>query len=440
MIMFKKIIQYFLSTRVDGSIDDRAERIFVSVILISGLADLLGIGLAINLMSPGLVYLLLGNGLFCWLLAYLYRKGGDKHLIGHICLAQHAISFCFQAWIQGGLISPASAAFFLLPAVAMLILGKRSASVWLVITTGILIAFYVYQSLNQPPKIGYDPSLREYLFFSGVLGTNITIFIILLSYEKNKSWTIKKLNERNTDLVEAQAEINAQKRLKDRLFAVVSHDLRGPIGTFAGLSKVSYSLLEKKQFSELNQIIDEMEKSASQVATLLDNLLNWASQELDEIPYNPEQIHVDQLIQQLMTIFEPMGRAKSIQLVSKVTDDLSIWADLNCTSTILRNLIQNAIKYTQEDGLISITTEKEGDYVGIKVSDTGVGIESNRLKELFEFSDNKVSYGTAGEKGVGLGLRLVHEFVKINRGNVKVDSIQGEGTSFIVFLPVSAMV
>ena len=139
-------------------------------------------------------------------------------------------------------------------------------------------------------------------------------------------------------------------------------------------------------------------KSASQVSELLDNLLNWASQELKEIPYNPEQIDVNELIEQLMAMFEPMGRAKSIQLVNKITDDVTIWADLNCTSTIFRNLIQNAIKFTQQEGHISISTNKKGDYIGIQVSDTGVGIEDEKLKELFEFSEEKISYGYSWRK------------------------------------------
>ncbi|MEM9341282.1 MAG: HAMP domain-containing sensor histidine kinase, partial [Bacteroidota bacterium] len=253
----------------------------------------------------------------------------------------------------------------------------------------------------------------------------------------NKNWTINELHQKNADLTKAQAEIKGQKRLKDRLFAIVSHDLRGPIGTFAGLSKAGTSLLEAKKYEQLAQIIHEIGKSASEVSTLLDNLLSWASQELKEIPYNPEQIDVNQLVQQLMTMFEPMGRAKSIALVNKVAEDTAIWADLNCTATILRNLLQNAIKFTQEKGQISVSASRVDDFVGIKVSDTGVGMEKDKVKRLFEFSGKSVSYGTAGEKGVGLGLRLVHEFTKINQGDVKVDSVQGGGTSFTVFLPIS---
>ncbi len=435
--MFKRIAEYFISQKVrENSGDLRSERIFVTVILISALADFLGTGLAVSLKSQVLIYLVLTNSAICIVLAFLYKYGLNKYLIGHFFIAQHAVSFCFQAWAQGGLISPGSAAFFLLPAVAMLMMGRRDAIIWLLGTTGILTAFYMYQSANQAPAISYDPDLREYLFFSGVLGTNITIFFILLAYENNRNSRIKELDDKNRDLTEAQAEIQAQKRLRDRLFAVVSHDLRGPVSNFVGLSKVGDHLIDTKDYDGLRSMMSHLEKSSSQVSALLDNLLNWASQELKEIPYNPEQIDVNELVKQLMTIFEPMGRAKSVELVNAVTDDVTIWADLNCTSTIFRNLIQNAIKFTQEEGQVSISTNKSGEFIGIKVTDNGIGMESDKLEELFEFSEDRVSYGTAGEKGVGLGLRLVHEFTKINRGNVEVQSEKGKGTSFTVFLPV----
>ena len=437
-MMFKKLAEYFISSKVrERSGDLRSERIFVTVILISALADFLGTGLAVSLKSPTLVYLVLTNSFICILLAYLYKFGFNKYLIGHFFIAQHAVSFCFQAWAQGGLISPGSAAFFLLPAVAMLMMGKRDATIWLIGTTVILTGFYLYQSANEPPEIGYDPDLREYLFFSGVLGTNITIFFILLAYENNRNSRIRELDNKNRDLTEAQAEIHAQKKLRDRLFAVVSHDLRGPVSYFVGLSKIGDHLLENRDFEGLKNMMSHLETSSSQVSALLDNLLNWASQELKEIPYNPEQIDVNALVQQLMTIFEPMGRAKSIELVNAVTEEVTIWADLNCTSTIFRNLIQNAIKFTQE-GRVSISTSQSGEFVGIKVADTGIGIESDKLKDLFQFTEDRVSYGTAGEKGVGLGLRLVHEFTKINQGNLEVESEKGKGTAFTVFLPISA--
>ncbi len=437
--MFKRIVKYFIPPEVwEKAADLRAERIFITVILISCVADFLGIGLAASLQSAILIYLVLANALMCLMLAYFYKLGINKLFIGHFFIAQHAISFCFQAWAQGGLISPGSAAFFLLPAVAMLMMGRRAATTWLVLATAILVGFYMYQSTYGAPEIGYDPELREYLFFSGVLGTTITIFIILLAYENNRNARIRELHDKNLELIKAQAEVTAQKKLKDRVFAIVSHDLRGPIHMLSGLSKVGTSLLERKEYNELMVMMEQMRKSSSQVSTLLDNLLNWASQELKEIPYNPEQIDVNELIQQLITMFEPMGRAKSIQLINAITEDATIWADLNCTSTIFRNLIQNAIKFTQEDGQVSISVEKKGEYVGIKVTDTGLGMESEKVRDLFAFSEGHVRYGTAGEKGVGLGLRLVHEFTKINRGNVEVESAKGKGSSFTVFLPVSA--
>jgi signal transduction histidine kinase len=266
--------------------------------------------------------------------------------------------------------------------------------------------------------------------------------------EVTMSKTIKHILElkRNTETLRENdtlkiylKEIKEQKRLKDKFFAIISHDLRGPVSSFQGITDIMSMYIRKGEFDKLETVMKEIAKSTTQLSRLLDNLLNWASQELSVIPYNPEQIHTSKMIDDIIEIFEATAESKGIELVKKVPEELNLWADLNSTVTIFRNLVHNALKYTPEGGTITIEALDHEDTVSISVSDTGVGIPTDKMEQLFELTDKMSTYGTHGEKGVGLGLQLVNEFTKMNKGKIKVDSKEGSGTRFTVDLPSVAV-
>ncbi|MEQ9423551.1 MAG: hybrid sensor histidine kinase/response regulator [Cyclobacteriaceae bacterium] len=233
-------------------------------------------------------------------------------------------------------------------------------------------------------------------------------------------------------------EINAQKKLKDRFFAIISHDLRGPVSSFQGLSDIIAMYIKKGKYDELEKMISEVEQATAQLSGLLDNLLNWASQEMSAIPYNPVEIDVNEMVESLFRVLHSSAISKSITLSNKVEPGIVIWADLNSTVTIFRNLINNALKFTEDNGTIEITADGSNDSITIKVSDTGIGIPEDKMKDLFKLTDASSTYGTKGEKGVGLGLQLVSEFTKLNKGELNVDSTPGKGTTFSVTLPKPA--
>ncbi|MEQ8239017.1 MAG: response regulator [Cyclobacteriaceae bacterium] len=230
-------------------------------------------------------------------------------------------------------------------------------------------------------------------------------------------------------------EINAQKKLKDRFFAIVSHDLRGPVNSFQGLTAILENYIRKQKYDELGAMIAEVGQASDQLSSLLDNLLNWASSELSIIPYNPEQIDAFEMTEELIRIFQSSARVKNITLTNHIPLESSFWADLNTTQTIFRNLINNALKFTPEDGRVEFSASNEGSFMSISVTDTGIGVPQDKLEEIFKLQAHKSTFGTEGEKGVGLGLQLVNEFVKMNQGKVEVKSEIGVGTTFLVTLP-----
>ncbi|MEQ8927999.1 MAG: HAMP domain-containing sensor histidine kinase, partial [Fulvivirga sp.] len=152
--------------------------------------------------------------------------------------------------------------------------------------------------------------------------------------------------------------------------------------------------------------------------------------------YKPQQVSVKSIFEGVHTLFTNSAKAKNIQLQLDVDSEAQLWVDKNSTHTIFRNLINNAIKFTPEGGSVSASVDQFEDHVEIKISDTGIGIPDDKLAQLFNQVGSKSSYGTDGEKGLGLGLQLVYEFVKMNMGTIEVESEEGKGTTFVVNLPL----
>ena len=258
---------------------------------------------------------------------------------------------------------------------------------------------------------------------------------------ERQKWEIEKKNLELTKLnkeIRAQRdEIQAQKDLKDRFFSIISHDLRGPVSSFQGISAIIRMLIKKERYHDLLEMSDDIDHSANQLSRLLDNLLNWASQQQSQIPYHPEEIDLVQMINNLFEVFKSTAVSKKIFLINHIKDNSFIWADRNTANTIFRNLINNALKFTEERGSITFTNVIDGKMMDISVADTGIGIPPEKLEDIFVLKDKKSTYGTKGEKGVGLGLQLVHEFARLNKGDVNVKSEEGKGTTFVVSLPIN---
>jgi signal transduction histidine kinase len=247
------------------------------------------------------------------------------------------------------------------------------------------------------------------------------------------------LKERKTLLENQSTELRELNRIKDKFFSVVSHDLRGPISSIGGISHMIRESLEHNNKALLHEITDYIDQTVFSLTGLLENLLNWAQSQQGRFPYNETEIDTKELITEVVRLFSTIAVLKDIRINLKLRDNLSIPGDRNSMLMIIRNLVSNALKFTRANGMVSITTGLTGDGMAeIIVSDNGVGIPEDKLPWLFEFKENKSTYGTDKEKGVGLGLSLVYEFVKMNKGNIEVTSKTGAGTSFKLYFPITA--
>lgn len=236
-----------------------------------------------------------------------------------------------------------------------------------------------------------------------------------------------------TDIRAKEKELASLNRTKDSLFAIIGHDLRRPALEFRGIgSKVNY-LIQKNDYPNLLKYGETLEKAAFSLNSLLDNLLNWALQQRNVMPYQPRAIKVAEEVADIYDQFQEFAQKKNIKLQFDLPAEGEIYADLNSFLTIVRNLVDNAIKFTSANGQVQLTQEIVGQEVALKIIDTGIGIPPAELDDLFQLKEKRSRPGTANEKGTGLGLNLVNELVKLNHGRITVESKVGSGTTFTVF-------
>lgn len=264
-----------------------------------------------------------------------------------------------------------------------------------------------------------------------ILAIVIFLVIIVYSHSRAKMRLNKKLEVQKDSLI-------ALNDTKDKFFAIIAHDLRSPVNNLSGLVSVSKYFLEDKKTDQLQGMMDRMDRSVDSLVKLLDNLLHWSLQQKGHFPYSPELLSLPSILADVKEMFLDMAGSKDIKLELQVKEDFDVFADKNTTSTLFRNLLNNAIKFTPTGGQVKIIAEQnpKTNTAIIKVVDNGVGIPKDKLKVLFRLNEKVTTRGTSGEAGLGLGLQLVYEFVHLNKGEVEVQSEEGQGTTFSIHLPL----
>jgi signal transduction histidine kinase len=180
-----------------------------------------------------------------------------------------------------------------------------------------------------------------------------------------------------------------------------------------------------------------MIKTSSESAfNLLENLLQWARTQTDRIQYNPDYFKLAEIIDQNIELSKASAENKHITLISQVDCDSTVFADKNMINLVVRNLISNAVKFTEEKGIVTVGCEiKRNDQMRVYIADTGIGISEQNIKKLFRIDEYFSTSGTAGEGGTGLGLIICKEFIEKNKGKLNIESKLGEGTTFTFVLP-----
>ncbi len=268
----------------------------------------------------------------------------------------------------------------------------------------------------------------------------LTIKEALKSYEQEK--TILKQNKSLIELnagLEEKVELRTKElqdlnATKDKFFSIIAHDLKNPFNTLLGFSELILDGFDEYESEKVKEFIQIINETSRQSYNLLENLLEWSRSQTGKIQMEPIEIILNKLVEENFELLNNNASKKKIDLINNVSPSAIAYADWNMMSTVLRNLISNAIKYTDK-GSITCSDKNNNGALELSVTDTGVGISENNIEKLFSIDKNYSTKGTADESGTGLGLILCKEFIEKNGGYIRVESQEGQGSSFILTVP-----
>jgi PAS domain S-box-containing protein len=260
-------------------------------------------------------------------------------------------------------------------------------------------------------------------------GVTVTLFGVTRDITERKQFEAQLMNQ--TKKLE---ELNAT---KDKFFSIIAHDLRSPFNGILGFSEILKKDARSMDLDTIIKYAELISSSAEETFNLLENLLDWARSEQNIFPFDPQRILLNDLLNKEILHIKHYADQKNIFIVNSITEDIFITADMKMLGTVIRNLISNAIKFTEKNGFVSIEASKNSDYIEVSVSDTGIGMSNETIAKLFKIESTFTNRGTENEKGSGLGLLLCREFVEKHSGNIKVESKLGKGSRFMFSIPLN---
>jgi signal transduction histidine kinase len=245
----------------------------------------------------------------------------------------------------------------------------------------------------------------------------------------------ESLQNKNKQLLENEETLKMISAQKDKFLSIISHDMRAPLSSI--ISFLDYYKDNFKNFTEaeIEFVSTNLNTHVKKVVEMLDGLLMWSRSQTGEIQMNLQPIDLAQIIEDTVTVLNQSAVNKKIRIRTYLHSQL-IWADKNMTAFIIRNILSNAIKYTNEEGMIDINTKRNKFNAFVIIKDTGVGMTPDSLSKLFQDNVSYSTFGTANEKGIGLGLVLCKDFMNKMNGNIEIESLHGEGTTVNLLFPL----
>jgi len=218
-------------------------------------------------------------------------------------------------------------------------------------------------------------------------------------------------------------------QLKDHLFAIVSHDIRNPLAVQASLIEVLET--DKTTFNRNHQeVIDALSGQIQNTFVMIENLLEWFRSQKEGMLLHPERLRLAVVVEEVCRTLRIKSEAKQIAIHTEIDSDIEVYADREAVNLIVRNLMTNAIKFSERGGRVLVSAETNAEQVIVSVSDNGVGMEEERVRELFDPLRLVSTTGTAGERGTGLGLQVCQQFVRMSGGQIWVESVPRQKTTF----------
>lgn len=375
----------------------------------------------------------------CFILAFFYyysRFLGHYRtsylLFGVVCYLVIAINFYFNDGIQGP-----SAYVFLMFHMVMMVLSSRKHYVFWIVYNSVIITLLLYFGIFHGESIPTFYIDREHQFWDHLITYIVSvlgIFSIVVTLKRLNRKQKEETEKKGVELLEVNHMLQNSNEQKNKVIALISHDIRSPLNSIV-------SILEFEQAGDLDEkelelVRRELLTITTHTTKMLDNILEWASFEMQEKDLNITRSDIKSACESVLAVFAILASHKEISLKTEFKDNPVVTTDMGKVILIVRNLVQNAIKFTPAGGEIAFSVEKIGEKVEISISDSGIGLSEEKLKSLFRL-DIQATYGTDREKGTGLGLYLSKENARKIGADISVTSEEGKGATFILTLPLS---
>ena len=275
---------------------------------------------------------------------------------------------------------------------------------------------------------------RNYIYFSVIILLILSIITFVIRRSENIQKKLnKELKEKSLAVIQREAQLHEINKTNTKLFSIIGHDLRGPIGGLQGILKMFTD--GEITTKELVSFIPKLKTDVENISFTLNNLLSWGMNQLNGVVTKPKRVSLSNLVVNNIQLLSEIASSKSIKIINQLPDNPRIWADNNQIDIVIRNLLSNAIKFTPENGLITIDAEEKSGMWQISIRDTGIGMTAEMQRTIFKDTSNVTTYGTNNEKGTGLGLSLCKEMVHKNKGEIWVESVPRKGTTFFFTVP-----
>jgi len=427
--MIKRSFQYIVGDAEQFSLQSR---IFHGISIVISLT-LLAKSIFYSYTSLQLAAVVCGLALFLELgFYYLSRFKGHVTLGITLCVAKlilmQLLIFQYNAGVDGNILLLSSISIFLI----ILITPIRKGVMWVMVNVSIVLVMMVMEYRNPGFVKQYYASELEKFIDLGITYTNVAailcagIIILRNSYEQQRL------------LVTQQArKLKVMNDEKDKLFSIISHDLNAPLSSV----KQYLELLRATELGtvERQYIEKDLASSLRDAKILLNNLLLWAKNQMQLNYVQLEPVNFPKLLTDTVRLFKQRAEEKKINIHIDMDADIYVKADQNMLKVVLRNLLNNALKFSHLGGEIDIKAFIENDRCIVILKDYGIGITEDKQERIFSLNISS-SYGTANEKGSGLGLILCKDFMKQQGGEIWFDSIPWEGTTFYLSLPLEGVV
>jgi signal transduction histidine kinase len=238
----------------------------------------------------------------------------------------------------------------------------------------------------------------------------------------------KEVEQQNLKL----QELNAT---KDKFFSIISHDLKGPLNSLTSFSHLLIDHTDSLTKEDIQMLAKDLDKSVKNLFALLENLLEWSRSQTGNIDFTPEVFDLAEILELNKNLFESLAKNKEINVAVGNNPVCLVRAHKQSINTVVRNLVSNAIKFSNKGGAVTLEQRIEGNNILVSVTDTGLGMSQQVIDKLFRLDKKYSTNGTANEKGTGLGLILCKDFIEKNGGQIQVISQPGKGSTFSFLLP-----